>query len=98
MFVSFSAENIAKQCQISRQQQDEYAVQSQQRTEEARKAQKYQAEIVSVTVKDRKGEIVVNEDEFPRPETSLASLSKLRPAFATVRLFFQHSNVILRPF
>lgn len=59
-------------------------MQSQQRTEEARKAKKYQAEIVSVTVKDRKGEIVVNEDEFPRPETSLASLSKLRPAFATV--------------
>ena len=94
----FSAENIAKQCQISRQQQDEYAVQSQQRTEEARKAKKYQAEIVSVTVKDRKGEIVVNEDEFPRPETSLASFSKLRPAFATVSLFFQHSNIILRPF
>ncbi len=80
----FLAENVAKQCQISRQQQDEYAVQSQQRTEEARKAKKFEAEIVPVTVKDRKGEIVVNEDEFPRPETSLATLSKLRPAFATV--------------
>ncbi|XP_046636965.1 acetyl-CoA acetyltransferase, cytosolic-like isoform X2 [Daphnia pulicaria] len=78
-----TAENVAKQCQISRQQQDEYAVQSQQRTEEARKAKKFETEIVPVTVKDRKGEIVVNEDEFPRPETSLATLSKLRPAFAT---------------
>lgn len=84
MFSSFLAENVAKQCQISRQQQDEYAVQSQQRTEEARKAKKFETEIVPVTVKDRKGEIVVNEDEFPRPETSLATLSKLRPAFATV--------------
>ena len=68
------------------QQQDEYAVQSQQRTEEARKSNKYQAEIVPVTVKDRKGEVVVNEAEFPRPETSLASLSKLRPAFTTVSI------------
>jgi acetyl-CoA C-acetyltransferase len=84
VFPSFLAENVAKQCQISRQQQDEYAVQSQQRTEEARKAKKFETEIVPVTVKDRKGEIVVNEDEFPRPETSLATLSKLRPAFATV--------------
>ena len=84
VFSFFLAENVAKQCQISRLQQDEYAVQSQQRTEEARKAKKYEAEIVPVTVKDRKGEIVVNEDEFPRPETSLATLSKLRPAFATV--------------
>jgi acetyl-CoA C-acetyltransferase len=84
VFSSFLAENVAKQCQISRQQQDEYAVQSQQRTEEARKAKKFETEIVPVTVKDRKGEIVVNEDEFPRPETSLATLSKLRPAFATV--------------
>lgn len=59
---------------------------SQQRADEAKKANKYHAEIVSVTVKDRKGDIIVNEDEFPRPETSLASLSKLRPAFASVRL------------
>lgn len=80
-----SAENVAKECQISRQQQDEYAVQSQQRAEEARKASKYQAEIVPIIVKDRKGDVVVDRDEFPRPETSLASLSKLRPAFATVR-------------
>lgn len=79
-----AAENIAKQYQISRQQQDEYAVQSQQRTEEAKKANRYQAEIVPVTVKDRKGDIIVKDDEFPRPDTSLASLSKLRPAFATV--------------
>ncbi|KZS12505.1 acetyl-CoA acetyltransferase, cytosolic isoform X1 [Daphnia magna] len=77
-----TAENIAKQYQISRQQQDEYAVQSQQRTEEAKKANRYQAEIVPVTVKDRKGDIIVKDDEFPRPDTSLASLSKLRPAFA----------------
>lgn len=79
-----AAENIAKQYQISRQQQDEYAVQSQQRTEEAKKANRYQAEIVPVTVKDRKGDIIVKDDEFPRPDTSLASLSKLRPAFAAV--------------
>ncbi len=80
----YLAENVAKECQISRQQQDEYAMQSQQRTEEARRSNKYEAEIVPVTVKDRKGETVVSEDEFPRPETTVASLSKLRPAFSTV--------------
>lgn len=97
----FLAENVAKECQISRQQQDEYAVESQRRTQEAIKADKFQKEIVPITVKDRKGQIVIDRDEFPKSETSLASLSKLRPAFVTViisnlsiRLFFNNYHFI----
>ena len=97
VFFFFSlAENVAKEYNISREQQDEYAVQSQQRAEEARKANKYQAEIVPVTVKDRKGEIVVNADEFPKPDTSVASLSKLRPAFTNVGMGFELYLVTLQ--
>ena len=75
---------MAKEFSISRQQQDEYAVESQLKTEEAQKNNKFSQEIVPVTVKDRKGNIVIDQDEFPRPGTSLTSLSKLRPAFNPV--------------
>ena len=78
------AENVAKEFNISRQQQDEYAVQSQQRTEEAQKNNVFSKEIIPVIVKDKKGNIVVDQDEFPRPNTNLVSLSKLRPAFCEV--------------
>jgi len=79
--MGITAENVAKEFSISRQQQDEYAVESQLKTEEAQKNNKFSQEIVPVTVKDRKGNIVIDQDEFPRPGTSLTSLSKLRPAF-----------------
>lgn len=80
----FKAENVAKECQISREQQDEYALQSQSRVDEAQKAGKFHDEIVPVIVKDRKGDLSIDQDEFPRPETSLVSLAKLRPAFIPV--------------
>jgi len=76
-----TAENVAREFNVSRQQQDEYAVHSQLKTEEAQSNSKFSQEIVPVIVKDRKGDIVVDQDEYPRPGTSLSSLSKLKPAF-----------------
>lgn len=75
---------MAKQHQISREEQDAYAVKSQQRADEACKSNKFLSEIVAITVKERKGDIVVDRDEFPKPDTTLSALAKLRPAFATV--------------
>jgi acetyl-CoA C-acetyltransferase len=76
-----TAENIAKQWQITRQQQDEFAVGSQNKAEAAQKAGKFKDEIVPVTIKTRKGEIVVDADEYPKHGTTMDSLGKLRPAF-----------------
>jgi acetyl-CoA C-acetyltransferase len=76
-----TAENVAKQYQITRAQQDEFAVASQNKTEAAQKAGKFKDEIIAVTVKSRKGDVVVNADEFPKPGVTLDSISKLRPAF-----------------
>jgi acetyl-CoA C-acetyltransferase len=76
-----TAENIAKQWQITRQQQDEFAVGSQNKAEAAQKAGKFKDEIVPVTVKTRKGDVVVDADEYPKHGTTLESVGKLRPAF-----------------
>jgi len=76
-----TAENIAKQWQITRQQQDEFAVHSQNKAEAAQKAGKFKDEIVPVTIKTRKGETVVDTDEYPKHGTTVESISKLRPAF-----------------
>jgi acetyl-CoA C-acetyltransferase len=76
-----TAENVAKQWQITRQQQDEFAVASQNKTEAAMKAGKFKDEITPVTVKTRKGDVVVDTDEFPKSGVTLESISKLRPAF-----------------
>src|SRR5450756_2931697 len=76
-----TAENVAKQWQITRQQQDEFAVASQNKTEAAQKAGKFKDEIVAVTIKSRKGDVVVNADEYPKQGVTLESLAKLRPAF-----------------
>jgi acetyl-CoA C-acetyltransferase len=76
-----TAENVAKQYQITRQQQDEFAVASQNKTEAAQKAGKFKDEIVPVTIKSRKGDLMVNADEYPKPGVTLDSISKLRPAF-----------------
>jgi len=77
-----TAENVARQWQITREQQDEFAVASQQKAGAAMKAGRFRDEIVPVTVKGRKGDVVVDTDEYPKPETTLEVLAKLRPAFA----------------
>jgi acetyl-CoA C-acetyltransferase len=76
-----TAENVAKQWQITRAQQDEFAVASQNKAEAAMKAGKFKDEIVPVTIKGRKGDTVVDTDEYPKAGVTLDSISKLRPAF-----------------
>src|SRR5476651_833542 len=77
-----TAENVARQWQITRAQQDEFAVASQNKAEVAQKAGRFKDEIVPVTVKTRKGDVVVDTDEFPRHGTTAETLAKLKPAFA----------------
>jgi len=77
-----TAENVAEKWQITREQQDEFAASSQQKAEAAQNAGKFKDEIVPVTIKTRKGEIVVDTDEYPKHGTTADSLSGLRPAFA----------------
>ena len=76
-----TAENVAKQWQITRQQQDEFAVASQNKAEAAQKAGRFKDEIVPVTIKSRKGDIIVDTDQYPKHGTTLEAISKLRPAF-----------------
>jgi acetyl-CoA C-acetyltransferase len=76
-----TAENVAKQWQITRQQQDEFAVASQNKAEAAMKAGKFKDEIAPVTIKSRKGDIVVDTDEYPKAGVTMDSIAKLRPAF-----------------
>jgi acetyl-CoA C-acetyltransferase len=76
-----TAENVARQWQITRAQQDEFAVASQNKAEAAQKAGRFKDEIVPVTVKTRKGDILVDADEYPRHGTTLDAVSKLKPAF-----------------
>jgi acetyl-CoA C-acetyltransferase len=77
-----TAENVAKQWQITRQQQDEFAVASQNKAEAAQKAGRFNDEIAPVTVKTRKGDIVVSADEHPKHGTTMDAIGKLRPAFS----------------
>ena len=79
--MGITAENIAEQFFISRKQQDEFAILSQQKASTAIEKGKFSNEIVPITIKTRKEEKVFNTDEFVRPNTDLASLAKLRPAF-----------------
>lgn len=79
--MGITAENIAEQFGISREDQDTFAATSQQRTEAAQNADVFKNEIVPVTVKTRKEEIVVDRDEFPRAGVTAEGLAKLRPAF-----------------
>jgi acetyl-CoA C-acetyltransferase len=76
-----TAENVAKQYQITRQQQDEFAVASQNKAEAAMKAGKFKDEIAPVTLKSRKGDIVVDTDEYPKAGVTIEAISKLRAAF-----------------
>ncbi len=79
--MGITAENVAKEYGISREEQDALALASQQKAVSAIERGAFRPEIVPVTVKTRKGEIVVDTDEFPKAETSLQGLAKLRPAF-----------------
>ena len=76
-----TAENVSEKFGISRDDQDAFALTSQNRAEAAQKAGRFKDEIVPVTVSSRKGDVVVDTDEFPRHGTTLDSLQKLRPAF-----------------
>jgi acetyl-CoA C-acetyltransferase len=77
-----TAENVAKAFQISRDDQDAFALASQLKAAAAQKAGKFTAEIAPVTVKGRKGDVVVENDEYIRHDATLDSMAKLRPAFA----------------
>ena len=76
-----TAENVAEKWQISRDMQDEFAVASQNKAEAAQKAGKFDDEVIPFTVKTRKGDIVVDKDEYIRYGATLDAMAKLRPAF-----------------
>ena len=76
-----TAENVAEKWQITREQQDAFAAGSQQKAEAAVKGGRFKDEIAPVTIKTRKGDIVVDTDEYPRFGTTVETLAKLRPAF-----------------
>lgn len=76
-----TAENVAEKWQISREMQDSFAVGSQNKAEAAQTAGKFKDEIVPFTVKNRKGEIIVDQDEYIRYGATMEAMQKLRPAF-----------------
>jgi acetyl-CoA C-acetyltransferase len=76
-----TAENVARQWQLSRDDQDQFALASQNKAEAAQKAGRFKDEIVAVTVKGRKGDTIVDQDEYIRHGATLESMQKLRPAF-----------------
>jgi acetyl-CoA C-acetyltransferase len=76
-----TAENVAKKWQITRQMQDEFAVKSQNKAEAAMKSGRFKDEIAPVTIKSRKGDVVVDTDEYPKAGVTMESIAKLRPAF-----------------
>ena len=79
--MGITAENVAAKWQISRDEQDRFALGSQNKAEAAQKAGRFKDEITAVTVSTRKGDIIVDQDEYIRPGTTLEALAKLRPAF-----------------
>jgi acetyl-CoA C-acetyltransferase len=76
-----TAENVAQRWQITRQQQDELAQRSQNRAEAAQKSGRFKDEIIPVKIATRKGDVVVESDEFPRHGTTMETLAKLKPSF-----------------
>jgi acetyl-CoA C-acetyltransferase len=80
--MGMTAENVAKQFQITREEQDKFAVASQNKAEAAQKAGKFKDEIAPVTVKGRKGDTVVESDEYIRLGATIEAMAGLRPAFA----------------
>ncbi|MDQ0189427.1 acetyl-CoA C-acetyltransferase [Alicyclobacillus cycloheptanicus] len=79
--MGITAENIAERYGLTREQQDAFAARSQQRAAEAVRSGRFKDEIVPVEVPQRKGTVVFDTDEFPRPDTTAETLAKLRPAF-----------------
>ena len=79
--MGMTAENLAEQYQVTRAEQDAFALRSQQRASAARAAGKFDAEIAPVTIKGRKGETVVSKDEFIREDATAEALGSLRAAF-----------------
>lgn len=79
--MGITAENIAQQFQITREDQDKFAVASQQKAAKAQADGKFKAEIIPITIKDKKGDKVVELDEFIRGDASVEGMAKLRPAF-----------------
>lgn len=77
-----TAENVAQKWQITREEQDKFAVGSQNKAEAAIKGGKFKDEIVPITIKSRKGDVVVDTDEFPRFGATVDGMAKLRPAFS----------------
>jgi acetyl-CoA C-acetyltransferase len=77
-----TAENVAQRWQLTREEQDKFAVASQNKAEAAQKAGKFKDEIVPFTIAGRKGDVVVDQDEYIRAGTTLDSVAKLRPAFS----------------
>ncbi|HEY8288108.1 MAG TPA: acetyl-CoA C-acetyltransferase [Acetobacteraceae bacterium] len=76
-----TAENVATKYQITREQQDQFALGSQQKASAAQKSGRFKDEIVPVTVKGRKGDVVVSDDEYIRHDASMETMARLRPAF-----------------
>lgn len=79
--MGITAENIAEKWGLTREMQDEFALASQQKAEAAIKEGKFKDEIVPVVIKNKKGEVVFDTDEFPRFGTTMEALAKLKPAF-----------------
>src|SRR5215212_4863093 len=77
-----TAENVAHRWQLTREEQDQFAVSSQNKAEAAQKSGRCKDKIVPVTIKSRKGDIVVDQDEYIRPGTTMDAVAKLRPAFS----------------
>jgi len=77
-----TAENVATKWQLTREEQDHFAVSSQNKAEAAQKAGKFKDEIIPFTVKTRKGDIIVDQDEYPRHGATMDAMGKLRPAFS----------------
>ncbi len=76
-----TAENVARQWQLTRDEQDQFAVRSQNKAEAAQKAGKFKDEIVPVTISTRKGDTIVDQDEYIRHGATIEAMAKLRPAF-----------------
>ena len=79
--MGMTAENIAEQWNITRQDQDEFALASQKKSEAAIKSGRFKDEIVPVVIKTKKGEVIFDQDEHPRFGSTIEALAKLKPAF-----------------
>jgi len=79
--MGITAENVAEKYGVTREMQDEFALRSQQRAVAAMDAGKFKDEIIPITIKGKKGDTVIDTDEYPRRDSSLESLKKLKPTF-----------------